>query len=97
MSVVAWIPTNDEAEHLTVPKSAVVRNGRDAYVYRSSLDPAGVATAAKTPVTVLFDWQDRVVVSAEALEAGDRVIVEGNERIMPGAELVLAQGTGRMR
>ncbi|MCB9854106.1 MAG: efflux RND transporter periplasmic adaptor subunit [Phycisphaerales bacterium] len=90
MSVVAWIPTSDEAEHLTVPKSAVVRSGRDAYVYRSELDAKGVATATRTEVTVLFDWQDRVVITANALAAGDNVIVEGNERIAPGTPLALA-------
>lgn len=89
MSVTAWIPTTDEAEHLTVPKSAVVRSGRDAYVYRSTNATDGQATAAKTPVTVLFDWQDRVVVAADQLRAGDRVIVEGNERIVPGNALAL--------
>lgn len=89
MSVVAWVPTSDEGEHLTVPKSAVVRNGRDAYVYRSIVNDAGVTTAERLPVAALFDWQDRVVVTSPILQAGDRVVVEGNERIAPGA--VLAQ------
>lgn len=90
MSVVAWIPTTEEAEHLTVPKSAVVRSGRDAYVYRSEAGPGGSSVAAKTPVTVLFDWQDRVVIAANELKAGDSVIVEGNERIAPGSKVALA-------
>lgn len=92
MSVAAWIPTTDEAEHLTVAKSAVVRNGRDAYVYRTESAAEGKAKAARTQVTVLFDWQDRLAVDAEGLQAGDRVIVEGNERLMPGADLALADG-----
>lgn len=90
MSVVAWIPTSDEAEHLTVPKAAVVRSGREAYVYRATSNPGGAATAQRTNVTVLFDWADRVVVAADSLQAGDAVIVEGNERIAPGAALVMA-------
>ncbi|MCB9849208.1 MAG: efflux RND transporter periplasmic adaptor subunit [Phycisphaerales bacterium] len=90
MSVVAWIPTTDEAEQLTVPKAAVTRNGKDAFVYRTMQDENGATTATKTPVTVLFDWQDRVVVAADSLQAGDNVIVEGNERLMPGATLALA-------
>jgi len=90
MSVTAWIPTSTEAEHLTVPKSAVVRSGSDAYVYRTAQDAHGASTAARTPVTVLFDWKDRVVVTAGTLRAGDSVVVEGNERIAPGATLALA-------
>ncbi|MCA9256597.1 MAG: hypothetical protein KDA33_13205, partial [Phycisphaerales bacterium] len=90
MSVVAWIPTSDEAEHLTVPKSAVVRNGHDAYVYRSVANANGGATAATTPVKVLFDWRDRVAIASDALAPGDDVIVEGNERIAPGTPLALA-------
>jgi RND family efflux transporter MFP subunit len=92
MSVGAWIPTSNEAEHLTVPKSAVVRSGRDAYVYRTAANAEGSATAAKTPIKVLFDWHNRVVVTADELQAGDRVIVEGNERIRPGSELALISG-----
>lgn len=90
MSVAAWIPTSDQAEHLTVPKSALVRADDASYVYRSDPGSAGEPTAVRTPVRVLFDWEDRVVVAAEGLAAGDRVIVEGNERIAPGTRLTLA-------
>ncbi len=91
MSVVAWIPTSDEAEQLTVPKSAVTRNGKEAYVYRTTQDADGATKASRTPVKVLFNWEDRVVVDAENLQAGDTVIVEGNERLMPGATLAQSQ------
>ncbi len=50
-----------------------------------------LSASTKTPVTVLFNWQDRVVVDAESLQVGDEVIVEGNERLMPGATLAQAQ------
>ncbi len=90
MSVGAWVPTTDEAERLTVPKDAVVRSGREAFVYRSDTDESGRAIASKTAVTVLFDWQDRVAVAADELRAGDQVVVEGNERLIPGAPLALA-------
>ena len=90
MSVVAWIPTGEEAEQLTVPKAAVTRNGKDAYVYRTQ-NKDGKTTAARTPVTVLFNWAGRAIVESDELKNGDKVIVEGNERLMPGATLAQAE------
>ncbi|HNO76441.1 MAG TPA: efflux RND transporter periplasmic adaptor subunit [Phycisphaerae bacterium] len=90
MSVVAWIPTGEEAEQLTVPKAAVTRNGKDAYVYRTQ-NKDGKTTAARTPVTVLFNWAGRAIVESDELKNGDKVIVEGNERLMPGASLAQAE------
>ncbi len=91
MSVEAWIPTGEEAKQLTVPKAAVTRNGKEAYVYRTMQSPDGNTTAARTPVTVLFNWEDRAVVESDDLRNGDSVIVEGNERLMPGASLAQAK------
>lgn len=90
MSVNAWIPTTDEAEQLTVPKDAVVRSGRDAHVFRSTAADDGQTVATLTPITVLFDWRDRVAVASGALQPGDQVVIEGNERLAPGMPLALA-------
>ncbi len=48
-----------------------------------SAAPAAVALPAS--VEPLFDIGDRVVVSTRELRAGDRVVIEGNERLYPGA------------
>lgn len=91
MSVSAWIPTTEESERLTLPKNAIIRSGREAYVFRTAADDEGRTVAAQTPVSVLFDWGDRVAVSSEGLRAGDLVVTEGNERLMPGVRLALAR------
>ncbi len=93
MSVNAWLPTTERREYLTAPKSAVIRHARDAYVYRAADDDSEQAVAQQTPVAVLFSWQDRLVVQSEDLAPGDLVVVEGNERLLPGSAVTF--GTTR--
>lgn len=89
MSVSAWVPTSDETFALLTPKDAVIRNGRDAYVYR--VGDGAAPEAERTSVKVLFAWGDRLAIAADELHAGDRVVIEGNERLMPGAPVTLAK------
>ena len=88
MAVNAWVPTSEESFALLTPKDAVIRDGRDAYVFRVEGDDT--PEADKTPVTVLFSWGDMLAVSSQDLDAGDAVVVEGNERLAPDAELTIA-------
>ncbi len=91
MAVNAWVPTSEESFALLTPKDAVIRDGRDAYVFR--VDGNDTPEADKTPVTVLFAWGDMLAVSSHDLDAGDDVVVEGNERLVPDAELIIASHT----
>ncbi len=88
MAVNAWVPTSDESLALLTPKDAVIRDGRDAYVFR--VDGDDTPEADKTPVTVLFSWGDMLAVTSQDLDAGDEVVIEGNERLAPDAELTVA-------
>jgi RND family efflux transporter MFP subunit len=89
MSVSAWVPTSDKRLALLAPKDAVVRDGKNAYVYR--VTEGETATAQQSPVTVLFSSGNQLAIDAgSGLAPGDRVIVEGNERLMPGAPVTLA-------
>jgi multidrug efflux pump subunit AcrA (membrane-fusion protein) len=90
MSIEAWVPTSSETLALTAPRDAVIRDGRTAFVYRASAGEDGAPSAQRTPVKVLFEWGDSVAVESTGLAAGDRVVVEGNERLVPGAPLILA-------
>lgn len=83
MSVVAWVPTTATAPQLTVHKDAVLRNdvGPFVYVVRDSGQDQP-PTAIPVQIEVLYSLRERMVVEG-ALREGDRVIVEGNERLRP--------------
>jgi len=84
MSVVGWAPTGVRGEHLVLPADAVLRNDAGPYVFCvRKLDPDDPDQAVPTPVTLLFPEGSSVVVEASGLEAGDLVVVEGNERLIP--------------
>jgi hypothetical protein len=51
----------------------------------------GGEQAAAVAVNVLFEIEDRVVVRCDELAPGDRVIVEGNERLRPGAAVRIVE------
>jgi RND family efflux transporter MFP subunit len=92
-SVFAWVPVSTEAERVTVPKNAVIRAGASAYVYKVVPDGKGGATAAKIPVQVDFETLGQLALGAGSLKAGDRVVVEGNERLTPGSPIRIAELT----
>jgi hypothetical protein len=88
MSVTAWVPTADEAEHLTVCVDAILRGETGSYVYVAQTGAAGApATAVPVPVDVLFVDGARAAVRAERLAKDADVVVEGNERLWPTAPL----------
>ena len=89
MSVTAWVPTGEMADHLTVSKDAILRNETGEYLYVARGGGEGApAQAMPLPVEVLFRSGSRAVVRAESLAPGDSVVVEGNERLFPMAPVV---------
>jgi RND family efflux transporter MFP subunit len=58
MSVDAWLPVGPRKRWLTVPKNAVIRNGRAAYVYKI-VEQDGQSTAAQSPVQIAFETGER--------------------------------------
>lgn len=98
MSVTAWLPLGEPAPELLVPKDALVRRDLSVVVHRV-VSGEGAARAEPVPVTVRFELARHVAVEPGALHAGDRVVVEGNERLLPGAPVVTrpvgAEATGR--
>jgi RND family efflux transporter MFP subunit len=92
MSLTAWVPTGRRSDALTVSGDAVLRNDIGAYVYVArggGLGTPGTATPAN--VQVRFPVADRIVVESSALQPGDLVVVEGNERLFPGAPVIPQQ------
>lgn len=78
MSVMGLVPTGIPANVLTVSKDAILRDDAGTYVYS---DMGGKAI----PIRLRKLWAvgDRVVVEADGLKPGMRVVVEGNERLYP--------------
>lgn len=88
MSVQAWLPVGELEPRLTVPKDAVIRNGRSAYVYKA-VAQGEQTIAVQTPVEVSLTAGDDVALASDRLAEGDRVIVEGNERILSGSVIAV--------
>ncbi|MEE8143218.1 MAG: efflux RND transporter periplasmic adaptor subunit [Planctomycetota bacterium] len=84
MSLVAWVPTGERSEQLTVSKDAVLRNDGGPYLYvaRGTLGERP-GQAVPVPVQVLFSHGERWVIQCDALKPGELVVVEGNERLFP--------------
>lgn len=82
MSAIGLVPTSQRAPTLLVPKDAVLQSETGSFAYFN-----GNGRAAMAPLERLFAIGDRVAVRSSVLRAGMEVIVEGNERMYPGAAL----------
>ncbi|KGJ95704.1 efflux RND transporter periplasmic adaptor subunit [Thalassotalea sp. ND16A] len=83
MSVSAWLPEGDKSQYLTVPKDAIVQRGSNNLVYKVT-SSGDKQMAAPVPVSVLFHQGNIAAVISPQLAVDDKVITEGNERLMPG-------------
>lgn len=83
MTVTAELPNGKQTQALTVPRDAVqvTPNGARVYVNRG-----GVAAPAN--VRVRFGAGDRFVIDGP-IGPGEQVVIEGNERLFPGAPLIV--------
>ncbi|MCA9258337.1 MAG: efflux RND transporter periplasmic adaptor subunit, partial [Planctomycetales bacterium] len=89
MSVGAWLPVGKYEHRLAVPKDAVIRSGRTAYVYKA-VDQQGSTLAVQTPISIAYETGDAMMLAGGDLSEGDRVVVEGNERLLPGMPITVA-------
>jgi membrane fusion protein (multidrug efflux system) len=78
MALEAFVPQGAPTSWTMVPKDALVYQGVSAsiFVVRGGL-------ASPTPVRVAFPVGDEVALEPGAVAAGDLVVIEGNERLMP--------------
>lgn len=90
LSLHAFIPQGPPAQWTLVPKDAIVYQGVNASVF---VVRGGIAVP--TPVRAAFPLGDEVALDPGAVAAGDQVVVEGNERLIPGAAVApVARGAG---
>jgi len=90
MSMSGWIPSGKRGSYITVPRDAIMLNQTGFYVYvAAEMEPGGMRMAEFVPVEVAFELQDTVAVNPGALQDGDFVITEGNERLYPSMPVTL--------
>ena len=83
MSVSAWLATNAKSSTLMVPKDALIHRGGSYFVYKVNTDGDN-QSAQSVPVKVKFHSSGWVAIDSVVLANGDKVVTEGNERLMPG-------------
>lgn len=88
MSVDAWLPVSGNRKLDSVPKDAVIRSTSGPFVYQITTDKND-SKAVRVPVRILFETNDRVAIATNSLKPGDQVVVEGNERLMPGQTVTI--------
>lgn len=94
MSVIGWVPTGDRASFLTIPRDALMRNQAGFFVYAARGAPGAPPVATPVPIRIEFETEDAVAVRPGTVNAGDLIVVEGNERLfpmMPLAPIVLGE------
>lgn len=79
MSVVGFIPSRAGEPVLSVHRDAIRRDDQGEYVFFVA---EGLARTAR--VRTQFVLGDRVAIERGVLEAGTPVVIEGNERLVPG-------------
>ena len=84
MSLTAWIPTGGNEPATTVPRDAILRSPTGAYVYAVR---GGVAVRVTVDVRQSAGPERVVVIGS--LESGEPLVVEGNERLYPGASVTV--------
>jgi RND family efflux transporter MFP subunit len=87
-SVQADVPIGKPAQRLVVASDAILKSYAGSYVYIVGDAKPGPPIASRVPVEVLFERDGVAVLAEGALKAGDRVIVEGNERLFPNTLLI---------
>ena len=96
MSVSAWLPEGEQRTTLTVPKDALVNRSGNYLVYKVVVQ-GDKQIAQPISVNVQFHQGDKVAVYAPQLAAKDKVITEGNERLMPGPVMAIADSAEASR
>lgn len=77
------VPAGVHGQVVAVPKDAVVERDDVAYVGVVMPGPDGGSTGMLVPVTRGADVDDWVTITSGNIAAGQRVIIRGNERLLP--------------
>jgi RND family efflux transporter MFP subunit len=87
MLVTATIGVGEEKPSLLVPKDALVLNGPQRAVVVAAKDAKSVQTVARIVPVETGTAVGSLIQVTGALQAGDLVVIRGNERVRPGQPL----------
>lgn len=93
-SITGIVPVGSNEPHLSFPVDALVRSRMGDFVYVVDASGEGPMPAARqVPVTINFERFGMAFVRAKDanLNKDDRVITEGNDRLMPGQPLMVQE------
>ncbi|XOV80938.1 MAG: efflux RND transporter periplasmic adaptor subunit [Aestuariibacter sp.] len=82
-TVKAWIPSGEIGNFKLVSKDAVVRRNGQELIYKVVKD-GDEFRAERQTINILFEQSGHVAIESELIQEGDMVIVDGNERLIPG-------------
>ena len=91
-SVTGIVPVGERGAHWLFPTDALIRSaaGDFVYVVQPPSKEGEMPTGARTMVNIAFERGGGVYVAdADAFAEGAQIIVEGNERLMPGQGLMI--------
>ena len=92
-SVTGIVPIGKPAEHLRVPLNAVVHSpkGTVIYVVQKPLIDDSLPTGRPVYTRIAFARNGSAFIAADnaGFSADDRVVVEGNQRLLPGQSLII--------
>ncbi len=86
-SVTANVPLGDPARRIVVPSDAILTGYSGAYVFVPDASGDGPPVAKRVDVELLFERSGEAILAEGALEAGQAVIIEGNERLQPASPI----------
>jgi len=92
-SVTGHLPVGDLEPHWLFSTDAVIRSvsGEFTYVATKPKKEGDLLVARRIPINIAFERGNKVYVAVDGSKftSGDQIIVEGNERLMPGQSLMV--------
>lgn len=89
MFVSVAVPAGDSGERLVIPKDAVVVRGTSRMIFVIREGEQG-PMAMPLAVSIISEVKDRVAIETAGLNAGDRVVIRGNEYMFaPGPVMIV--------
>lgn len=92
-SIQAYIPVNQKRDYLVIPTDAVIKDAGGNFVYKIIANEKG-AMALPANIKILFLEGNTYFTESSSLNAGDQIVIEGNERLRPMAPVsILPEST----